>query len=86
MEFGGGGFFKTFLEGSVDHIIYRNDLVNRRSFIYCSLACSVQQQSERPVDSEQYQNEYWHTYTDDERCQLRLNMRQSTFIWPDYSR
>ena len=40
MEFGGkGGFFKSFLEGSVDHIIYRGYIVNRRFFIYCSLAC-----------------------------------------------
>ena len=32
------GFFETFLEGSVDHIIYRDYIVNRRFFIYCSLA------------------------------------------------
>ena len=31
-------FFKTFLEGSVDRIIYRDYKVNRRFFIYCSLA------------------------------------------------
>ena len=29
-----------FLEGTVDHIIYRYYIVNRRSFIYCSLAYS----------------------------------------------
>ena len=34
----GGGIFKTFLKGSVDHIIYRD--YNRRSFIYCSLTCT----------------------------------------------
>ena len=33
------GFFDTFSEGSVDLIIYRNYVVNRFSFIYCSLAC-----------------------------------------------
>ena len=33
-----GIFLKTFLEGSVDHIIYRDYIVNRRFFIYCSLA------------------------------------------------
>ena len=33
----GGDFFETFLEGSVDHI-YRDYIVNRRFFIYCSLA------------------------------------------------
>ena len=33
-----GGFFLTFLEGSVDHIIYRDYKVNRRFFIYSSLA------------------------------------------------
>ena len=33
-----GGSFKTFLEGSVDLIIYRDYIVNRRFFIYCSLA------------------------------------------------
>ena len=33
-----GGFFKTFLEGSVDQVIYRDYVVNRRSFIDCSLA------------------------------------------------
>ena len=32
------GFFKTFLEGSVDRVIYRDNIVNRRFFIYCSLA------------------------------------------------
>ena len=31
-------FLKTFLEGSVDLIIYRDYIVNRRFFIYCSLA------------------------------------------------
>ena len=34
----GGFFLKTFLEGSVDHIIYRDYVANRRSLIYCSLA------------------------------------------------
>ena len=34
----GGGFFETFLEGSVYHIIYRDYIANRRSVIYCSLA------------------------------------------------
>ena len=38
MEWGGGGFFETFLEGSVDHVIYKDYIVNWRSFIYCSLA------------------------------------------------
>ena len=33
------GFFETFLEGSVDLIIYRDYIVIRRFFIYCSLAC-----------------------------------------------
>ena len=31
---------KTFLEGFVDHVIYRDYIVNRRLFIYCSLASS----------------------------------------------
>ena len=31
--------FSNILEGSVDHIIYRDYIANRRSFIYCSLAC-----------------------------------------------
>ena len=38
MEFGGGDFLKHFLEGSVDLIIYRDYIVNRCFFIYCSLA------------------------------------------------
>ena len=33
-----GIFLKTFLEESVDLIIYRDYIVNRRFFIYCSLA------------------------------------------------
>ena len=33
-----GGFFKTFVEVSVDHIIYRDYISSRRLFIYCSLA------------------------------------------------
>ena len=28
------GFLKTFLEGSVDHIVYRDYIVNRRFFFY----------------------------------------------------
>ena len=36
-----GGFFKHFLEGSVGLIIYRDYIVNRRFFIYCSLACGT---------------------------------------------
>ena len=32
------GFFKTFLEGSLDRVIYRDYKVNRRFFIHCSLA------------------------------------------------
>ena len=35
---GGRGFFQFFFEASVDRTIYRDYLVNRRSFIYCSLA------------------------------------------------
>ena len=34
-------FLETFLEGSVDHVIYRDYIVNRRFFMYCSLACEV---------------------------------------------
>ena len=33
------GGVKTFLAGSVDHVIYSDYTVNRRFFIYCSLAC-----------------------------------------------
>ena len=33
------GFLKTFSEGFVDHVIYRDYIVNRRFFVYCSLAC-----------------------------------------------
>ena len=36
-----GGFFQTFLEGSVDHFIYIDYIVNRSFFIDCSLACAV---------------------------------------------
>ena len=32
---------KFFLEGSVDDIIYRDYLANRRSSVYCSLACTT---------------------------------------------
>ena len=34
-------FFKTFLEGSADHVIYRDHIMNRRFFIYCSLTYVV---------------------------------------------
>ena len=34
-----GDFLKTFLEGSMDHIIYRDYIPNRHSCIYCHLAC-----------------------------------------------
>ena len=32
---GGGGFFETFLEGSVEHVIYRDYIMNRRFFFHC---------------------------------------------------
>ena len=32
------GIFNTFLEGSVDRVIYWDYILNRRFFIYCSLA------------------------------------------------
>ena len=38
------GFFRTFLEGSVDHIIYGDYIMNRRFFFFfwcCSLACET---------------------------------------------
>ena len=35
------GFLEIFLEGSVDHVIYRDYIVNRRFFIYCSLATTT---------------------------------------------
>ena len=38
----GGDFFETFLEGSADLINYRDYIVNRRFFIYCSLATRLQ--------------------------------------------
>ena len=34
-----GDFLKHFLEGSMDRVIYRDYIVNRHFFIYCSLAC-----------------------------------------------
>ena len=42
-------FLKTFLEGSVYHIIYRDYIVNRRFFIDCSLACSRSLPSSLPL-------------------------------------
>ena len=36
----GGIFYETFLEGSVDRVIYWDYIVNRRFFIYCRLAIS----------------------------------------------
>ena len=41
------GFFKTILEGSVDHVIYRDYIVNRRFFIFCSLASGYTPISDR---------------------------------------
>ena len=38
-----GGFFRTFLEGSVDRVIYRDYIVNGRFFIYCSLATELRE-------------------------------------------
>ena len=40
MEFG-GNFLETFLEGSVDHIIYRDYLVNQRFFFLFTLVWPV---------------------------------------------
>ena len=34
MELGGGGFFETFLDGTVDRVIYRDYIVNRRFFFF----------------------------------------------------
>ena len=41
----GGGGVETFLEGSVNHIICRDYIVNRRFSIYCSLASCVRLQA-----------------------------------------
>ena len=46
-----GGFLKTFLDGSVDHIIDRDYIVNLHSFIYCSLACPSSQSYPLPASS-----------------------------------
>ena len=35
---GWGGFFKTFLEGPVDHMTHKVYIMNRSSFIYCGMA------------------------------------------------
>ena len=36
-----GGIFETALEGSVDHVMYRDYIVNRRFCIYCSQATAA---------------------------------------------
>ena len=35
------GFLETFLEGSVDHVMYRGDIVNRRFLIYLVLPVGI---------------------------------------------
>ena len=42
-----GGFLKTYFEGSVDHIMYRDCKVNRRFFIHCNLASATYHSSPR---------------------------------------
>ena len=52
MEFGEEDFLETFFERSVDHVIYRDYIVNRRFLIYCSLACNVQDRDDVPAHGE----------------------------------
>ena len=47
-----GDFLDTFLEGSVDHIIYRDYIVNRSSFINCSLASQLVGKSASPCQKQ----------------------------------
>ena len=55
-----GGFFETFQERSVDHIIYRDYITNRRSLIYCSLARGSTPCTCRPVRSSKSRAESLH--------------------------
>ena len=47
------GFFETFLEGSVDHVIHGDSIVNRRFFIYYSLATRSFKQPETQDSNDQ---------------------------------
>ena len=62
-------FFKTFLEGSVDRIIYRDYIANRRSFIDSSLAtvmCKVRptRGGDRPRVWKSYRNVFLSPVSD----------------------
>ena len=46
----GGGGLKTYLEESVDYIIYRDYTVNRSSLIHCSLVCRLRRWPENGRD------------------------------------
>ena len=59
------GFFETFLEGSVDHIIYRNYILNRRFFFtYCCLACKPRKAQTASLGW----NQYWFGRKDQRSC------------------
>ena len=51
MDFVVVGFFETFLEGSVDRVICRDYIVNRRFFTYCGLAAEGRLQRDHRVIS-----------------------------------
>ena len=64
-----GGVFKTFLEGSVDHIIYRDCKVNRRFFIHCNLASATYHSSPRLLSLRGgwiflASEDFWRTFDD----------------------
>ena len=73
---GVGGFFKTFLEGSVDHIIYRNYIVNRSSIIYCSVTCQMSEMAAQAekisslrtiFNNDQHQRAWLRTFAGDDQ-------------------
>ena len=47
-----GGIFWNILEGYVDRVIYRDFIVNRRFFIYCSLATAYKYGSDTAFGDE----------------------------------
>ena len=85
------GFFKTFLEGSVYYIIYRDYIANRRSSICCTLASRHLAVYSQPYPSNSWSTQEFYsiaastfslkTHKSVKRTNLKLGITGCKFSW-----
>ena len=70
-----GDFLKHFLEGPVDLIIYKDYIVNRRFFIYCSLATGAPD----PIQGGEHSDSEHERRAEKNNTGVKLFGKQATF-------